>query len=980
LTPNGKLDRKALPAPDEAAYARQAYEAPRGEVETILAGLWAQLLGVERVGRHVSFFVLGGHSLLAVRLVNRVQQAFGLKLALTTLFVAPSLAGLAEAVEEQLARSGSDHLPAIARVDRSGVLPPSYAQERLWFLSQLEGGSGAYHVPLALRLQGELDRAALGRALDEVWARHETLRSVFVTEAGKARVAFMAVERGLPLAEHDLRNDKDAGARLAALSQEEFAAPFDLERGPLVRARLIRVADTEHVLLVTQHHIVSDGWSIGILLREIGSLYAAFARGEESPLAELALQYPDYAVWQRQWLSGERQARQARYWRDALQDAPVVLNLPTDRPRPAQQSFVGSNVPVRLDAELTRGLKHLGLRHGATPFMVVLAAWAVVLSRLSGQEDVVIGTPTANRGRREVEGLIGFYVNTLALRVDVSAEPDVATLLERVRSVALGAQDHQDLPFAQVVEIVQPPRRLEHTPVFQVLLTWQTLEEDRLALPGLAIEPAGVAYDEMAKFDLELDLAEVGGEIAGSLGYATALFDRETIERHVGYLKVVLRDLAAEAQGPVGRTSLLSAPERQLVLDTWNRTEADYPSDRCIHALFEDQARRTPDAIALVQGDVELSYGELNARANRLAHRLIALGVKPDDRVGLCVERSPAMMIGLLGVLKAGGAYVPLDPSYPRERLGLVVGDADPRLVLVDETGRAALGDALSGRKTVALDEVQMADGSHPDRDPDPQVLGLTPRNLAYVIYTSGSTGTPKGVMVEHGGVVNLIQSMAEIAGITAKDRLLAVTTIAFDIAGLELYAPLSRGACVVLAGKEDAGNPTALQRLMASQAVSLMQATPATWRALLDANWPGAADMRVLCGGEALPVELSRRLRSRVRSVWNVYGPTETTIWSSCLEVGSRTESGQPYESIGRPIANTRMYVLDGHGEPVPIGVAGELHIGGAGVARGYLNRPDLTAERFVADRFSREPQARLYRTGDLARYQPDGNIEFLG
>ncbi|WP_214477562.1 non-ribosomal peptide synthetase, partial [Mesorhizobium sp. dw_380] len=561
LTPNGKLDRKALPAPDEEAYARQAYEAPQGEVETILAGMWAQLLGVERVGRQDSFFELGGHSLLAVRLVNRIQQAFGLKLALTALFVAPSLAGVAAAVEEQLAGSGPLHLPTIARVDRSGVLPPSYAQERLWFLSQLEGGSEAYHVPLALRLRGELDRAALGRTLDEVWARHEALRSLFVTEEGKARVAFLAAERSLPLVEHDLRNEIDAVARLAVLSQDEFAAPFDLEHGPLVRACLIRVADTEHVLLVTQHHIVSDGWSIGILLREIETLYAAFARGEESPLGELAVQYPDYAVWQRQWLSGERQAGQAQYWRDALQGAPVVLNLPTDRPRPAQQSFVGSNVPVRLDAELTRDLKRLCLRHGATPFMVVLAAWAVVLSRLSGQEDIVIGTPTANRGRREVEGLIGFFVNTLALRVDVSGEPDVATLLERVRSVALGAQDHQDLPFEQVVEIVQPPRRLEHTPVFQVLLTWQTLEEDRLALPGLAIEPAGVAYDTMSKFDLELDLAEVGNEFVGSLGYATALFDRETVERHIGYLEVVLRDLVAEAQGPVGRTSLLSAPE-----------------------------------------------------------------------------------------------------------------------------------------------------------------------------------------------------------------------------------------------------------------------------------------------------------------------------------------------------------------------------------------------------------------------------------
>ncbi|TSE14062.1 amino acid adenylation domain-containing protein, partial [Mesorhizobium intechi] len=650
LTPNGKLDRRALPAPDEEAYARGLYEAPQGEVETILAGIWQELLGVEQVGRQDSFFELGGHSLLAVRLVNRIQQTFGAKLALTALFVAPSLTGVAAAVEEQLVGSGSDHLPSIARVDRSGALLPSYAQERLWFLSQLEGGSAAYHVPLALRLQGELNRPAFGRALDEVWARHETLRSMFVTQDGKAWVAFLASEHGLPLAEHDLRGEKDAKGRLAALSREEFTAPFDLERGPLIRARLFRAAESEHVLLVTQHHIVSDGWSMGILLKEVGTLYAAFSRGEESPLDELPVQYPDYAVWQRQWLSTERHARQAQYWRDTLRDAPVVLNLPTDRPRPAQQSFLGSSVPVRLDEELTRDLKRLSLRHGVTPFMVVLAAWALVLSRLSGQEDIVIGTPTANRGRREIEGLIGFFVNTLALRVDVSGEPDVAALLERVRSAALGAQDHQDLPFEQVVEIVQPPRRLEHTPVFQVLLTWQPPVEDRLALPGLTIEPARVAY-EVSKFDLELELAEIGNELVGELGYATALFDRETIERHIGYLEVALRGLVAERQGLVGRTSLLSAQERELVLETWNRTEAAYPSDRCIHQLFEEQVRRDPTATALVFEDQTLTYGELNEQANRLAHRLIGLGVKPDDRVGLCVERSMVMVVGLLGVL-----------------------------------------------------------------------------------------------------------------------------------------------------------------------------------------------------------------------------------------------------------------------------------------------------------------------------------------
>ncbi|WP_042293232.1 condensation domain-containing protein, partial [Paraburkholderia mimosarum] len=487
LTVNGKLDRRALPAPADDAYARRGYEAPRGELETVLAQLWAELLGLERVGRHDHFFELGGHSLLAVQVSSRLSQAVGVELPLSTLFARPVLGDLAASIVEVLSRSGPQHLPAIVAVSRHEPLELSFAQQRLWFLAQLDKDSARYHVPLGWRLQGRLDRAAWRRSLDQLYARHEALRSVFVDAEEGPRVEILPPGTGLPVLEHDLRERPDAAAALVALCAEEACTPFDLARGPLVRGRLIRLSEEEHVFLLTQHHIVSDGWSVGVLVRELGSLYRAFVAGQADPLPVPAIQYPDYAAWQRQWLSGERLQRQAQYWREALSGAPSMLALPTDRPRPARQSFAGATVPVEIDAELTRELRRLGRQHGTTLFMTVLAGWAAVLSRLSGQDDIVIGVPSANRGRREIEELIGFFVNTLALRVDLSGGPDVATLLERTRRTALGAQEHQDLPFEQVVEIVQPPRALDHTPLFQVGLAWQDNAQGRLDLPGLGV-------------------------------------------------------------------------------------------------------------------------------------------------------------------------------------------------------------------------------------------------------------------------------------------------------------------------------------------------------------------------------------------------------------------------------------------------------------------------------------------------------------
>ncbi|MHC2522916.1 amino acid adenylation domain-containing protein, partial [Rhizobium leguminosarum] len=982
LTVNGKLDRKALPVPDDDAYARRAYEAPQGEIETLLAGIWAELLGVERVGRHDNFFELGGHSLLAVRVLVRLTEALAVELPLAILFAKPTLADLALSVGEVLNGSGAQTAPVIMPVGRDGALPLSYSQQRLWFLSQLDEDSTNYNIPLGWRLQGRLERVAWRRSLDRLFARHEALRCTFVAGEDDPQVQILSGDRGLPVVEHDLRDRPDAQAALLDLCQEEARTPFDLAREPLIRGRLIRLADEEYVFLLTQHHIVSDGWSMGVLVRELSSLYRAFEAGEDDPLPPLAIQYPDYAAWQRQWLSGERLQRQAQYWRDTLSGAPARLALPTDRPRPAQQSFAGASVPVVIDQALTRGLKRLSRQHGTTLFMTVLAAWAAVLSRLSGQDDIVIGVPTANRRRREIEDLIGFFVNTLAVRIDLSGEPSVSDLLERARRAALTAQDHQDLPFEQVVEIVQPPRALDHTPLFQVGLAWQNNTVGSLDLPGLRVEATGEGLDQV-KFDLELNLGEQGEVIAGTLGYATALFDRATMERQCGYLLALLRAMVVDAEQPVRELDILPAEERSYLLEELNRTEADYPLDLCVHELFEAQVRRAPDAVALVFEEQSISYGALNADANRLAHHLIGLGVRPDQPVAICVERSPAMVVGLLAILKAGGAYVPLDPAYPSSRLRQLLDDAGPRRLLCDAAGRAALGaEAIADLSVVDLDAATPAWADQSADDPDPHALGLTARHLAYVIYTSGSTGTPKGVMVEHQHLSNYLQWSNRSFYKRTSNGSPVTHSMSFDGIVTTLFGPLLAGTKLHLL------DPTvqiiSLGELKKGQAFDLVKVTPSHLSILnkkIDDNEGQPPTKALMVGGEALvpaDMQLWQRRFPNVRLI-NHFGPTEATVGCAAFEITGDVE-GLTSIPIGRPIANTRIYLLDDHGQPVPFGAVGELYIGGAGVARGYLNRPDLTAERFLADPFSGKAGARMYRTGDLARYLPDGNLEFLG
>ncbi|HEV3052001.1 MAG TPA: amino acid adenylation domain-containing protein, partial [Longimicrobium sp.] len=928
LTPNGKVNRRALPAPDADALVARGYEAPSGAVEQAVAAIWAELLGAERIGRWDHFFEAGGHSLMAVRVASRARQTLGVEVAPGDLFDRPVLADFARGLQTA-ARAGAT---AIAPVDRSGPLPLSFAQQRLWFLEQLGNLGSTYHVPMRLRLRGGLDRGALVRSLDRIVARHEVLRTGFPTVDGEPvqRIA-PAAESGFRVVEHDLRASPDPVDELRRLMHDEAGAPFDLACGPLVRGRLVRMAADDHVLLLTMHHIVSDGWSIGVLFRELGALYAAFARGEPDSLPPLPVQYADYAAWHRRWVEGLVLEAQAEYWAETLAGAPELLELPTDHPRPARRDFAGAAVDVELDEALTGALRALSQRHGTTLFMTLLAGWAAVLARLSGQDDVVIGTPSANRDHAEVEELIGFFVNTLPIRVDLSDGPTVGEVLHRVKTRALEAQRNQDIPLEQVVERVRPARSLAYSPLFQVMFTWENAPDGTLELPGLAVGRMDATESHTAKFDLTLTLWEDGGRIVGGAEYATALFERATVERFVEYLRCVLAGMAQDDAVRVDGIPLLPGAERVRLVEEWGASDAALPAGQCIHHLFEAQAARTPDAVAVVFQNAPLTYRELNARANRLAHHLRALGVGPDARVGVCLERGPQMVAGLLAILKAGGAYLPLDPAYPADRLRYMLEDSAPAALVT----QSSLSGTFAGLDVpvVELDAPAPAWAQGPETNP--ASAGLTPDHLAYVIYTSGSTGRPKGVMVEHRSLVNHTAWQAAAFGIGARDTVLQRTSISFDASVWELWTPLSTGARMLLLSSDAARDPEVMGRVMAEAGVTVAQFVPTLLQAVLGALPAGGSlPCRTLfCGGEPLSAALVEEARSAgVGKVVNLYGPTEATI-DSTWHPSPAGDRRAP--AIGRPIANARMYVLDARGEPAPVGVAGELYVAGAGVAR---------------------------------------------
>jgi amino acid adenylation domain-containing protein len=975
LTANGKLDRKALPAPELDAYAAQAYEAPHGETERMLAEVWAELLQIEQVGRRDNFFALGGHSLLAARVVTRIRQRLDVAITVGDLFAQPVLADLAR----RLQGAARAELPAIVRAQRGQRLPLSFAQQRLWFLAQIEEAGQAYHVPMGLHLKGKLDAGALRSALDRIVVRHEALRTTFVSIEGEPWLQIAsAADSRFHLVEHDLRRHRDANAELNNLLAEEANAPFDLQAGPLIHGRLIRQSDDEHTLLITMHHIVSDGWSMGVFRNELSKLYSAFCHGQADPLPELAIQYTDYAIWERQWLEGDVLAQQSEYWKRALQDAPALLELPTDHARPAQQDYRGGIEELVLDPGLATALKELSRREGTTLYMTLLAGWAALLSRLSGQTEVVIGTPVANRERAEIEGLIGFFVNTLALRVDVSGDVTVKELLKRVKEVALGAQQNHNLPFERVVEIVRPERSLAHHPLFQASFGWQNEPEGTMMLPGVEAKLLESIPYHSAKFDLTLILHEANGTITGGLEYATALFERGTIQRYLGYFCRLLEGMVAQEWEMVDRLGMLSEKEQEQVLYQWNATEVAYPSNKLIHELFAEQVEKTPEATAVEFEGRQLTYVELNRQANRLAHSLQRLGVKPEARVAICVERGLEMIVGLLAILKAGGAYVPLDPVYPQERLQYMLEDSEPVALLTQAHVKERMGPLPAGLPTLDLTD---AAWNH-QTESTPTNVGLLPEHLAYLLYTSGSTGKPKGVMVSHQNLVSSTFARKLVYG--KLGRFLLLSSISFDSSVAGIFGSLLYGGTLIIAPDDLVHDSLRLLQAVQRLRVESLLCIPSLYQYLLEYSAADGDQMkylsRVIVAGEVCPPELVAKSAQQYPQVelFNEYGPTEGTVWASmhhCTHPLSRQSV-----PIGRPIANTRVYILDARGEPVPIGAAGELYIGGTGVTRGYLHRPELTAERFVPDPYAEQTGARMYKTGDIGRWLVDGKLEFVG
>nr|WP_225937950.1 non-ribosomal peptide synthetase [Myxococcus sp. RHSTA-1-4] len=981
LSPTGKVDRKALPVPETSASSEDSYVAPSTPTEELLASLWAEVLHVARVGARDDFFELGGHSLLATQVISRIRDTFHVELPLRDLFEAPTLAALAARVDAAVRRGHGLQAPPLVPVPRTGALPLSFAQQRLWFLDQLEPGSSAYNIPSALRLMGVLDLKALERAFTELVRRHESLRTTFVATDGQpTQVIFPPVD--FPLGTVDL-TELPAGEREAEahqLAEQELRRPFNLAHGPLLRAMLMRLADTEHVLVLTMHHIVSDGWSMGVLVRELTALYAAYSEGRPSPLPELPVQYADFAAWQRGWLHGDALESQLGWWREQLGGAPAGLELPTDRPHPAVPSRRGASVPVSLAGPVAEALEALARREGVTPFMLLLAGFQTLLARYSGQDDISVGSPIAGRNRSETEGIIGFFVNTLVLRTRMGAEQTFRQLLAKVRETTLGAYAHQDVPFEKLVEELQPSRDLRRTPLFQVMFTLQNVPQ---ASSGQASQSSGAnglsmkgfdAQAQSSKFELTLGLARTPNGYEGGLDYAVDLFEAATVERMAGHLRTLLAAAVAEPDTRLADLPLLSGAEREHLLVKWNDTRMPVEREACLHTLFEAQADRTPDALAVESGNDRLSFRELDRRATQLAWHLRSLGVGPDVPVAMCLERSTLQLVAVLGILKAGGAYVPLDPKYPRSRLDFLVRDVRAPVLVTDSRLRASLG--LEAPAVVCLD----TDGKHldaqPTRRPDVAV-GLG--NLAYVLYTSGSTGTPKGVMIAHRSVANLRAALASTvyAGVNGPLRVSVNAPLSFD-ASVKQLIQLVDGHALVIIPEEVRTDAEALLALC--DRLDVLDISPSLLKLLLRAGLAekkAGGPSRVLVGGEALDAETWAVLATHPSTrFFNVYGPTECTVDATVA-----LASGAPERpTLGGPLSNVRLYVLDETLRPVPVGVAGELFIGGAGVGRGYWRRPDLTAEKFIPDALSSEPGARLYRTGDRVRWRADGRVEYLG
>ncbi len=969
LTPGGKVDRRVLLVFNEHSPEKTEVSTIfRTPIEELIVLIWMKVLGLKQLSIQDNFFELGGHSLSALQIISRVREAFQVDVPLRYLFDMPTVADLTMYVE--IALKKGLQLQNLAKLSRehSSFLPLSFAQQQMWLLDQLVPNNPAYAVPIAVQLVGRLDVVILEQSLNEVVKRHEALRTNF-TVINEQPVQVVDPSSQIQLTRLDLGvlSDAEQRAEIQQLISQEVQRPFDLRCDPLIRALLFQLNGEKHVLFINMHHIISDGWSVGVLLHELTVLYQAYSQGQSSPLQELPIQYADFAVWQRQQLQGEILENKLTYWKSQLKGVPSLLQLPTDRPRPSVQTFHGASFPFTLSKTLLQALKPLSQQSGATLFMVLLAAFQVLLWHYTGQDDIVVGTPVANRVLSETEPLIGFFVNTLVLRTNLSGNPTFAELLRRVREIALGAYVHQDLPFEKLVEELRPERDLSYNPLFQVMLVLQNAPTENIELQGIQLSTIEVK-GETAQFDMTFDLTEMFEGISGSIEYNTDLFDTTTVARMAIHWQTLLEGVVRNPDRPIGYLPILSEVEQQQILLDWNNTAADYPKLSCVHQLFEKQVRHTPEAIAVVFQDKQLTYLQLNERANQLAHYLQELGVGPEILVGLCMERSIDLVIALLAVLKAGGAYVPLDPNYPKERLTFILEDAQISVLLTQE--QLILGLSSCEAIKVSLDAERKVTSQYSSVNLD---SGVKPENLAYIIYTSGSTGRPKGVLITHRGICNVAKAQLQTFNVQLGNHILQFSSLNFDASIYEILMALLAGASLHM-GTTDVLHPgPALGRFLRDQAITHITLTPSVLKMMTVEDFPKL--QIIISAGEVCSDDVVTHW-VRYHRFFNAYGPTEATIWVSVIEC-SIDNSGS---TIGRPISNVQVYVLDTQLQPVPIGVTGELYIAGVGLARGYLNHPELTAERFIPNPFSNEPGGRLYKTGDLVRYLADGNLEFVG
>jgi amino acid adenylation domain-containing protein len=981
LTPNGKVDHRALPKPELDSKLLEKYIAPRTPIEEMLAQIWAQVLRVKPVGIHDNFFELGGHSLLATQLLSRIRNIFKVELPLRSLFAAATVAEFAQEIQQLQQQDLELSAPAILRRASDAQLPLSFAQQRLWFLDQLQPNSSFYNIPIALRVVGTLSVAALQQSLQEIIYRHEALRTNFITADGQpTQIIHKQTDWKVCVVELQHLPSSEQKIATQQLAKQQAIQPFDLANGALVRATLLVLSETEHVLLMSMHHIVSDGWSMGVFIQELAALYNAYSQGQPSPLAPLPIQYADFAIWQRQWLQGNVLQSQLSYWQQQLASAPALLSLPTDRPRPAVQTDNGAYQEFVLSVDLTDSLVKLSQEKGCTLFMTLLAAFDILLYRYTGQEDILVGSPIANRDRSEIEGLIGFFVNTLVLRTDLADNPSFCELLSRVREVALSAYAHQNLPFEMLVEALQPKRDLSYTPLFQVMFALQNASTSEVELTGLTVTRL-LAEGATARFDLSLLMQNTATGLVGFWEYNTDLFDASTIKLMTGHFLTLLEGIIANPEQQISQLSLLTAVEQQQLLVEWNDTQADYPSDKCINQLFEEQVQRTPDAIAVVFEEQQLTYQQLNCRANQLSHYLKSLGVGADVLVGICVERSIEMVVGLLGILKAGGAYVPLDPNYPQERLAFMLEDAQISVLLTQQS----LVDRLPEHqaKLVCLDtDARLFSQSSQEN----LISGVQVNNLAYVIYTSGSTGQPKGVAQNQLGLCNLILWQLQNTTVSTRAKTLQFAPISFDVSFQEIFTTWFSGGTLFLITEELRREPVALLGFLEEKAIERLFVPFVALQQLaevaVDSKLVNSHLREIITAGEQLQItpaisQWFSKLGDCI--LHNHYGPSETHGVTTFTLTNS-VDTWPLLPPIGQPIANTKIYILDKYLQPVPIGVPGELYIGGVCLARGYLNRPELTQEKFISNPFEKLGESKLYKTGDLARYLPDGNIEYLG